>query len=252
MPLSSIIFLPGFMCDERLFRAQKSALSRQGIDCLDGDITRSASIESMADDVLSDAPERFALIGLSMGGIVALEILRQAPHRISHLALLNTTANADKIQDQRKDQICRVADGQLDLVMQEELKPQYLAPQNRTKDRLDMLADMGRKLGEDVFARQSIALMNRSEAHDLLPNISCPALVMTGRDDNVCTPEIHIELANKIPDASLSIIGECGHLSSMEQPDAVTGALASLLKRKVQPKKTTKDQPANLRLVKNG
>ena len=252
MRTKSIIFLPGFMCDGRLFQVQKSALGRQGFDCLDGEITRSASIESIAKDILSHAPERFALVGLSMGGIVALEIIRQAPQRVSHLALLNTTANADKIKDQRKEQICRVASGQLDLVMQEELKPQYLAAQNRTKDRLDLLADMSRKLGEEVFARQSIALMNRTAAHDLLPIITCPTTVMTGRDDTVCTPEIHVKMADAIPDAALTVIAECGHLSSMEQPDAVTSAIKMLLQRQKPSETVNKARRSKLHLVKNG
>jgi len=240
------------MCDGRLFHAQKSVLSQQGFACLDGDITRSASIESIADDLLSDAPERFALVGLSMGGIVALEILRQAPQRVSHLALLNTTADTDKIQDRRKDQICRVAAGGLDLVMREELKPQYLSSQNRTKERLDLLTDMGRDLGEEVFARQSIALMNRTAAHDLLPTIRCPTLIMTGRDDTVCTPEINIKLAQSITDATLSIIAECGHLSTIEQPSMVTAAIKNLLQRKSGPARADNIKPPKLHLVKNG
>lgn len=249
-----IIFLPGFMCDGRLFQEQKSILSRKGYICLDGDITRSASIESIAKDVLIDAPDTFSLIGLSMGGIVALEIIRQAPERVAHLGLLNTTAHADKIQDQRKSQICRVADGELSLVMQEELKPNYLAEINRTSERLNLLSDMGLKLGEEVFARQSIALMSRCSAYHILPNINCPTLVMTGRDDIVCTPEIHVEIANTIPNASLSIIADCGHLSSIEQSKIVANAIDSLLKQRARSTKT--ERPIRnglscLRLVEN-
>ena len=240
------------MCDERLFQAQKSSLGRSGFECLDGDITGSASIEGIAASVLAAAPGKFGLVGLSMGGIVALEMLRQAPERVSHLALLNSTAHADKIQDQRKEQLCRVADGELGLVMQEELKPKYLAAQNRTGERLELLADMGARLGEEVFARQSIALMNRCAAHDLLPNIKCPTLVMTGRDDIVCTPDLHFEMANAIPDASLSIVAECGHLSSIERPDAVTRALKILLARPARSPEIEKTRLAQLRLVKNG
>lgn len=245
-----IVFLPGFMCDGRLFQAQKASLSRNGYLCLDGDITRSASIESIAHDVLTDAPKKFALAGLSMGGIVALEIVRQAPDCVTHLALLNTTAHADRVQEQRKTQICKVAEGKLSLVMQEELKPNYLAKCNRTSERLKLLTDMGLKLGEGVFAQQSIALMNRCSAHDILHNISCPTLVMTGRDDMVCTPEIHIELANAIPDAALSIIANCGHLSTMEQPQIVTSALLDLLKQAAPTAQSTSTGPARLRLVK--
>lgn len=238
------------MCDGRLFQAQKSTLGRNGFMCFDGDITGSASVDGIAADVLAQAPAKFGLVGLSMGGIVALEIVRHAPERVTHLALLNTTAYADKSQEQRKSQLCRVASGELYLVMQEELKPKYLAAQNRTKEYLDLLADMGNKLGEEVFARQSIALMNRCTAHDILPNIDCPTLVMTGREDVVCTPEIHVEMANAIPGASLSIIAECGHLSSMEQPEVVTNALKMLLNKPARSSRTKNERSAALRLVK--
>ena len=250
MPRHPIIFLPGFMCDGRLFQAQKAALSSSGYQCLDGVMTRSASIEGIANDVLRDAPVKFALVGLSMGGIVALEIYRQAPERVTHLALLNTTAHADRVQAQRKDQLCKVAEGKLRLVMQEELKPNYLAEVNRTKERLRLLSDMGMRLGQEVFAQQSVALMNRCSAHDILPTISCPALVLTGRDDVVCTPEIHVELANAIPDASVSIIANCGHLSTIEQPQFVTNALMNLLKQAGPSAKSTDERPTRLRLVK--
>ena len=158
MPRPSVIFMPGLLCDERLFEPQVRALTRAGYDCIYGDITRSATISGIAEQILEEAPEQFALVGLSMGGIVALEIMRRASERVTHLALLNTTAAADAKQQMRKSQLCRVAEGQLNDVLREELKPEYLAPANRSAALLPTVTDLGARLGEDVFARPSIGL----------------------------------------------------------------------------------------------
>lgn len=230
MAKPSIIFLPGFMCDERLFAAQKVACENAGITVIFADLDTSMTITGLAGDILARAPESFALAGLSMGGIVAMELYRQAAERITHLVLLNTTPHADTKQKQRKEQIARVADGELGLVMQEELKPQYLASVNRSQDRLDLLNDMAQQLGEFTFTRQSLALMARQGYEDLLPQIECPTLVLTGYQDKVCTPNIHIEMAAAIPNARLAIFPDCGHLSTIERPGEVSSALLSLMR----------------------
>ncbi|MEO1041161.1 MAG: alpha/beta hydrolase [Pseudomonadota bacterium] len=224
-----VVFLPGFMCDARLFAHQISALREAGIDASVGDLTEAASIERMAAQVLAAAPDRFALVGLSMGGIVAFEILRQAPGRVTHLGLLNTTPKSDQAGPTRVQQMRRVIDGQFADVLREELKPQYLAVQNQTADRLELIYDMGRRLGPDVFTRQTIALMGRRGSEDMLGSVTCPTLVLTGAYDAVCTPKIHEAMAASIPHAQLEVIPRCGHLSSLEQPDAVTHHLLSLL-----------------------
>ena len=242
MTTKSAIFLPGFMCDERLFEPQIQALSNQRIACVFADLTQACSIERMAEQVLKSAPRRFAAIGLSMGGIVALELCRQAPDRITHLALLNTTARADAAGAARKKQLGRVAAGELDLVLREELKPQYLAPVNRTEDRLRILENMGVGLGEDVFCRQTMALTIRRSYLDHVDQIHCPTLLMAGADR-------HREIAERIAGAELRVIDACGHISTLEQPDLVSAALLELLN--LPAGRATKTGNCALKLVKN-
>ncbi|MEL6413786.1 MAG: alpha/beta fold hydrolase [Pseudomonadota bacterium] len=228
-PTASMVFLPGFMCDERLFRPQIDALSARGVSCSVGDLTRATSIERIAGQVLAEAPERFALTGLSMGGIVAFEIVKQAPHRVTHLALLNTTARADAAGLARKKQLGRVASGELDLVLREELKPQYLAPENRTAELLSILENMGVNLGEDVFCRQTMALMLRDSYLAFASEILCPTLLVAGAEDRVCPIDRHQEIQTKIPTSELRVLDGCGHISTLEQPERINAALLELL-----------------------
>ena len=233
MNRSSCIFLPGFMCDGRLFDAQKRALEVHGHACMDGVLTSAETIEGLAAAVLHTAPETFAVIGLSMGGIVALELVRQAPQRISHIALLNTTHRADRARAKRMAQLERVNRGELSLVLRDELKPIYMHPSNRLPDRLELLSRMAEALGERVFERQTKALMQRSAYTETLADIACPSLVLTGEDDTVCPPDLHHEIAEAIPEARLTLIPQCGHLSTLERPDIVSEALLDLLARQL-------------------
>lgn len=229
MASRSVVFLPGFMCDARVFAPQITRLSDAGLDCRLGDLTRADTVDDMARDVLRDAPDRFALVGLSMGAIVAFALLRQQPQRVTHLAALNTTAREDAAGDARRDQLARVAAGDLDRVLREELKPHYLADANRDPAILAVLDAMGRSLGDAVFARQTKALATRRAAFDMLARIRCPTLVLAGAQDRVCPIDRHEEIAAAIPGARLTILPACGHISSLEQPEAVTDALRALL-----------------------
>lgn len=225
----AIVFLPGFMCDSRLFAPQIEALSANGYDCFVGDLTQACSIERLAKQVLAAAPKRFALVGLSMGGIVAMEVYKQAPHRITHLALLNTTGRADAAGLARKKQLGRVVSGELDMVLREELKPQYLAPENRTPERLALLEKMGVDLGENAFCRQTMALTIRDSYLDAAEQILCPTLLVAGAQDHVCPVDRHEELQARIPGANIEVLEQCGHVSTLEQPDKLNQLLLDLL-----------------------
>ncbi|WP_373006677.1 alpha/beta fold hydrolase [Hyphomonas sp.] len=244
-----IMFLPGFMCDERLFAPQIHALSSDGFDCRVATYGNAASIERMAKTVLDQASCRTALVGLSMGAIVALEAYRQAPGRITHLALLNTTARADAAGTVRNAQLKRVVAGGLKAVLRDELKPQYLSVCNRTPDRMTLLEAMGLDLGNEAFVRQTMALTIRNAAFDLLPQIHCPTLVLAGKDDGVCPLDRHTEMTDAIPGAVLIIVNDCGHISTLEQPEHVTDALRQLLKRPSV--RLTRNGKAQLELVKS-
>lgn len=228
-----LLLLPGMMLDRGLYRHQIRSLSGS-TEIIVGDITGSDRIETIARDVLRAAPPRFALAGLSMGGIVALEMWRQARERITHLALLDTTPYADLPERTalRMEQIATVERGKLREVLVDSLKPRYLAAKNRGSQLLlKRILAMGLALGPEVFRRQSLALCDRPDSTAALTTIDCPALVLCGREDALCPAELHGTMAAAMPRADLLVLSDCGHLSAIEEPIAVTAALRHLLKR---------------------
>ena len=229
----ALLMLPGMMLDERAFGRQIAFLS-PSVDVTVGNITRGESIEQIACQILDEAPPHFAMAGLSMGGIVGFEIWRQAPDRVTHFALLDATPHADRPDrsKQRLEQMAAVEKGGLRGVMTTVLTPQYLAVRNRDNmTLLQLILDMGMSLGPEVFRRQSNALMSRPDSVPLLSTIHCPALVLCGRDDALCTMAVHKMMADAIPRADLTVLAECGHLSPLEEPAAVSHALEHLLSR---------------------
>jgi pimeloyl-ACP methyl ester carboxylesterase len=232
MSAASVVLLPGMMLDARLYAHQLAHLSPAASVTV-ADLGRSSSVAGLAADVLRDAPPQFALVGLSMGGIVALEIWRQAHERVTHLALLDTTPYADLPERRRLrlEQMAAVQSGGLREITAS-LKPLYVSRRHRTNlALLQSILDMGLDLGPEVFQRQSVALRDRQDSTATLSTITCPTVVLCGREDALCPVAWHIEMARAIPDADLIVLADCGHLSSMEEPHAVTSALQRLLRR---------------------
>lgn len=233
MQPSAVVFIPGMMLDARMYCEQTAALSESHRTAV-ADITQSSCIEELAHDVLGAAPDHFALVGLSMGGIVALEICRQAAERVTHLALLDTTPLADRPDRSalRLEQMAAVERGELATVLRTSMKPLYLAKRNRSDATLlQSILTMGLDLGPEVFRTQSTALRTRRDYRDVLASIACPTLVLCGREDQMCPVEIHADMAAIIPRADLVVLSETGHLSAMERPHAVTAAVQQLLER---------------------
>ncbi|MGI9236998.1 MAG: alpha/beta fold hydrolase [Woeseiaceae bacterium] len=231
MPADNILLLPGMMCDERLWSHQ---LAKITVPVQVADLSRSDNIHAMAAAAIADAPAKFAVAGLSMGGILAFEIWRQAPERVTHLALLDTNPHPDAPSRKaiRFEQIAAAASGKLEELTIESLKPLYLAEKNRdNKKNLETILDMALGLGPKVFERQSLAVMNRPDSVPTLSTISCPTTVMCGLEDSICPPRFHELMAQEIPDARLVMIDDCGHMSSMERPDVVTSELLRLFAR---------------------
>ncbi len=221
------------MLTAALFDAQMAALPAAASVQV-ADLSQDESITAMAQRLLAAAPDRFAAIGLSMGGIVALEVHRLAPQRITHLALLDTTPHADSPQrrELRNEQVEQAQRGQLRELLVESLKPLYLAQRSRGNQALlDRIVAMGLELGPAVFRRQSLALRDRQSYLDTLSTIRCPSLVLCGREDSLCPVDLHVDMAARIRGADLVALTDCGHLSTMEQPAAVTQALLLLLGR---------------------
>jgi len=228
MPAENALLLPGMMCDARLWAPQIEKIGiPAAVPALDG----ADSMETLASQVLEAAPPAFALAGLSMGGILAFEIWRQAPDRVTHLALLDTNPHSESPERamQRLEQIEQVLNGGLRDLVRGSLKPLYLAACNRNDDELlATIMAMTLDLGPEVFQRQTIAVKNRPDSVPTLPTISCPTVVMCGREDTLCPVSYHELMADRIPKAELVVLDDCGHLASLEQPDRVTAELVEL------------------------
>jgi len=228
MPADNILLLPGMMCDERLWSHQTAAMS---VPVHIADTSKADNFADMATEVLKAAPPSFAMAGLSMGGILAFEIWRQSPERVTHLTLLDTNPHPDAPDKKtmRFEQIEAAASGKLEELAKESLKPLYLAEKNRDDaTMLNTILDMALELGPEVFERQSLAVMNRTDSVPTLATISCPTSVICGVEDTICPVRFHELMADQIPNANLIVIDDCGHLSSMEQPAIVTEELLKL------------------------
>lgn len=228
--MTPLVLLPGMMCDARLFGPQIAAFSGRRT-CVCAPISEHASIGALAADILADAPPRFALAGLSMGGIVAMEILRQAPERVDRIALLDTNplAETSDVKARRLPQMIAVREGGLATVMRDEMKPNYLSDGPSRGEVLDLCLDMALRLGPHVFLNQSRALMDRPDQSDTLKAADLPALVLCGRDDRLCPVARHELMAKLITGAHLEIIEGAGHLPTLEQPELTNAALARWL-----------------------
>lgn len=229
---SAVVLLPGNMCDAQLWDGVRADLRIAGWRSVDADTTRDETISSMAARALASADGPLVPVGFSMGGIIALEMSRQAPSRIVGLALLDTNPGADLPERAaaRPAQQRRVRDGQLQAIVRDELKPVYLANVNRDNTALkEFLLDMALKLGPDVFVQQSEALRTRRDNWDVLPGIRCPALVACGAEDALCPPDWHRRIAQAMPQSELHVVERSGHMLPVERPDALRELLLGYL-----------------------
>lgn len=230
--MTPLVLLPGMMCDARLFGPQIAAFGLHRAIHLPP-IGAHDTMAALAREVLENAPPRFALAGLSMGGILAMEIMAQAPERVERLALLDTNPRAElpEVQARRAPQIKAAQDGQLRAVMRDEMKPNYLADAPGKQAVLDLCMDMAMDLGPQVFVNQSRALRDRPDQQDTLRQVSVPTLVLCGREDQLCPIERHELMHDLIPGSILEIIDGAAHLPVLEKPNETTAALARWLEK---------------------
>ncbi|MEX0320449.1 MAG: alpha/beta fold hydrolase [Ruegeria sp.] len=224
--IEPLVLLPGMMCDARVYRHQLQHLSRDRAVTV-APITTGERVEEIASGLLDQLPHRFALAGLSMGGIVAMEIIRRAPERVSRLCLMDTEALADtpQIAAAREPMIVGARAGRLDEVMQEAMRPEFLAPGPGRMEVLDCVYAMARDLGGELFVRQSRALQRRPDQQGTLRKIKVPTMILCGAHDGLTPVKRHTFMAELIPNAELRIIEDAGHLPTLETPEAVTEAL---------------------------
>lgn len=226
--MTALLLLPGLASDAALFAPQVRDLGDVATITV-GDTLQDDSLPAMARRVLADAPDRFALAGLSMGGYLAFEILRQAPDRVERLALLDTSARPDTAEatQTRKDAIASVAKLPYEKLARASLA-RLVAPDADDAVK-QTVVDMAVRVGPDTYVRQQRAIMARPDSRPLLAGIAIPTLVLVGAEDVLTPPDLAREMAQAIPAARLVEIPGSGHLSSLERPDAVTRALREWL-----------------------
>lgn len=225
-PLPTLLLLPGLLCDAALWAAQAEALSDIA-DIRIADLTRADTVAGMARHALDGMPDRFAVAGLSMGGYVALEIMATVPERVERLALLDTSARADTPEQVRRRQgLIALADrGQFKGVTPR-LLPMLIHRKRVEEAALTgIVMGMAERVGKDAFLRQQRAILGRPDRRPLLPRIHAPTLVVCGDDDELTPVELSREIAAGIAASRLTVVPDCGHLSTLERPEAVNAAM---------------------------
>lgn len=221
-----LVLLPGMMCDARLFGPQIAELSCDTAVMV-APVTKGERIEEIASTLLDILPKRFALAGLSMGAVVAMEILRRAPDRVTRIALMDThpLAETPVIAANREPQIVKVRSGRFNEVIREEISPATLAPGPYRNEVFALVTEMAQTLGPEVYIRQARAMQRRKDQQATLRRCRVPALVLCGAHDMLFPVKRHEFMAELIPYAQLQVLEESGHLPTLEQPDETTAAL---------------------------
>lgn len=226
MDRQPLVLVPGLLCDHGLWAPQTAKLTDVA-DILVADVASDDTLGGMADRLLAAAPERFALAGLSMGGYVVQEVMRRAPHRVTRLAMLDTNARADLPEqtENRRRLMGLAAKGRFAEV------PKAVLPNLVHEDRLTDDAFMGplhamaERVGADAFIRQQQAIIGRPDGRDDLAGITVPTLVLCGREDKLTPPKVHQEMVDRLPNAALVVVDDCGHLPPLERPEVVNAVL---------------------------
>lgn len=223
-----IMLIPGLLCSARLYLPQIPELWRCS-SVMIAEHTRDDTMAGVAERILRNAPPHFILGGLSMGGYVAFEIMRQAPERVTKLILMDTSARSDTPEqiERRHTLISRAETGQLEQIA-DQLFPVLVHPLRQNDPALKGLVRlMASEVGPNAFVRQQNAIISRADSRSGLGAIKCPTLVVVGDQDELTPPELSKEIVDGISGAQLIKIPECGHLSTLEKPDKVSQAIVN-------------------------
>jgi pimeloyl-ACP methyl ester carboxylesterase len=227
------VLVAGLNCSARLYAEQIPVLWQYG-PVIVADHRRDDTMAAMARRVLASAPPRFALVGLSMGGYLAFEILRQAAGRVAKLALLDTGARADTPERTaaRRPLIALARNGRFAEIFASQYPTLVHASRHDDAALMAAVRAMNEETGPEAYLRQQAAIISRPDSRPGLAAIACPTLVLVGDSDEPTPPELAEEMADGIPGAKLVVVPECGHLSTLERPEAVNKALVELIERR--------------------
>jgi pimeloyl-ACP methyl ester carboxylesterase len=226
-----IVLVPGLNCSARVYAEQIPALWGYGPVTI-ADHRCDDSVAAIAARILTMAPPRFAVVGLSMGGYITFAMVRAAPERVARLALLDTSARPDTPeQSERRRSMIALAESGRFAEVADLLFPVFVHRDRHDDEALRAIVrTMAQETGPDAFVRQQRAIMTRPDCRPQLTSIRCPTLVLVGEGDVLLPPILSEEIAAGIAGAHLVRVPDCGHLSTLEQPQAVNRALVEWLK----------------------
>lgn len=224
MPSETLVMIPPLLCDARVFEVQLAALSRDHAVTV-APATCGERMEEIASQILSWAPSRFALFGMGMGGMVAIELLRRAPERVTRLMLVGTTAQADtpEIAAARETQIIAARAGRWEDVLNHEINAEWIAPTGDRAQLTARLTRMGQDIGAESYVRQIRALQRRKDQQAVLGKIGQPTQIICGRHDGQYNVKRHQFMAQMMPNAHLEVIENAGYMPTLETPADMTG-----------------------------
>jgi len=225
-----LVFLPGMMCDAGLFAPQMADLGRDRAVTI-APTTDGERIEEIASNLLDQLPLKFALVGQSIGGVVAMELMRRAPDRVTRIALINTNSLAETPQSAADFEpvIIKLRAGSLEEAARELMPSEYLAPEAERGQIMAQLIGMAFNIGAEAIVRQLRAMQRRRDYQSVLRRCKVPALVLCGKHDGLTPVKRHNFMAELIPHADLHVFEGAGHLPTLECPDAVSQALRAWL-----------------------
>lgn len=228
MKKEKLVLIPGTLCNERLWQPQINSLEER-FEIVIGNIYEDDTIEKMASRILAETKDDFYLVGLSLGGMVAIEIMRQEPERVKKLALSDTNPHGPTQEqiDMWKKFIKMSENGQFISVTKDYLLPGLLSEKNQNDNLQSIIIQMAHEVGKETMKKQMTALMYRPNSKEVLPNISKPTLVIVGENDVVCPPKMSKEIVSYIQNSELRIIEDAGHLVTLEKPEEVSKILIS-------------------------
>ena|ERR1700678_389177 len=227
--MQTLVMIPGLGSDAAVWRRTITALNGEA-NCLVGDTLSDSSLRGMAQRILDQAPETFSLAGVSMGGMVALEMMKIAPQRMTRLALIDTNARPDAITRKAYRYLANLVAITGDFERLTERSVNSLVPPSTPNDIRAELAEMGARMGVKTYIRQNAAVAARKDLRPVLQSIAVPTAVIVGSEDRLTPIELSEEIHNLTPGSTLHVIPGCGHLPPIEKPAALAVILLGLMK----------------------
>lgn len=231
MKKEPLVLLPGTLCDRAMWEEQVEELSNIA-EIIIGDVGQHSSIQELADSVLEDAPEEFSIVGFSLGGIVALEIMRIAPERINKLALISTNPFPPTKEQQVlwEKYIEMIENNQFIEVVKRKLYPALVSKPNQSGTTLEKVLNMAKNIGPKAYINQLKSVMTRNDQRPILKKINCPTVIIVGELDKVCPVELSDYLNKNIEDSQKVVIEGAGHLITLEKPYETSQILKQWMK----------------------